>query len=85
MDPKSVMYALVCKINHKCYNACACNSLFLNLPVFGWLQDSFMGVEQEEPHILMAGYQKGAQRVGLNFTFTINERDGGYLLFGEHC
>ena len=40
--------------------------------VFGWLQDSFTGVEQADHHVVMAGYLKGAQEARSNLAFTIN-------------
>lgn len=48
----------------------------LYLSVFGWFQDSYTGVEQESPHVVTAGYWKGAQQVQRNLTFIINERIG---------
>lgn len=62
-----------------------CISKLLKHAVFGWLQDSFTGVEQEDRHEIMAGYQKGAQSVGHNFTFTISERTSQYSFFGKYC
>ena len=44
--------------------------------VFGWFKDSYTGKEQELPHVMMAGYQKGAQQARRNLAFTINERIG---------
>ena len=49
-------------------------TLFFYNIVFGWFQDSYTGVEQEIDHIIMAGYRKGAQMVGENLVFTVNER-----------
>ena len=39
--------------------------------VFGWLNDSFTGVEQEETHVIPIGYLKGADQVGFSVTFNI--------------
>ena len=39
--------------------------------VFGWLNDSYTGMEQEDPHVVMVDFQKGvqqAQRTNWNFT-----------------
>ena len=32
--------------------------------VFGWFQDSFIGIEQESAYSLPAGYLKGAEQAG---------------------
>jgi hypothetical protein len=44
------------------------------LLVFGWFQDSYTGLEQEKDHTMMAGYKKGAQAVGDNLVFMVNEK-----------
>lgn len=49
--------------------------------VFGWFQDSYEGCEEEHPHEVLVGYQKGAQqpRAHHDLTFTINERIGRFV------
>ena len=51
--------------------------------VFGWFNDSYTGVEQDDHHLVTAGFQKGAQRVERNLTFTINEITGRFCWLGE--
>ena len=41
------------------------------LTVFGWLNDSFTGAEQEESHVIQVGYQKGADQVGYTNIFNL--------------
>lgn len=55
------------------YKCCSFIIISIDL-VFGWFQDSYTGIEQETDHVVMAGYKKGAQKVGHNLVFTINER-----------
>ena len=55
------------------------------IAVFGWFNDSYTGMEQDQDqyHTVMAGFQKGAQKVGRNLTFTINEIAGRFCWLGE--
>ena len=39
--------------------------------VFGFYQDSFVGVEQEQGYTVQTGYQKGAAFVGTNLLFSV--------------
>ena len=57
--------------------------LYIYIAVFGWFNDSYTGMEQEDHHIVMAGFQKGAQKVGRNLTFTINEIARRFCWLGE--
>ena len=41
------------------------------IAVYGWLNHSFVGVEQEMTHVIQVGYQKGAQQIGDNFIFSV--------------
>ena len=48
-------------------------SLCMNIyTVFGWFQDSFIGMEQEIAHSLSAGYLKGAEQAGDGARMTLN-------------
>ena len=40
--------------------------------MFGWYNDSFTGVEQEDAYTLQVGYQKGAVQLGQNLGFRIS-------------
>ena len=40
--------------------------------MFGWYNDSFTGVEQEDAYTLQIGYQKGAVQLGQNLGFRIS-------------
>ena len=40
--------------------------------MFGWFQDSFIGMEQEIAYSLSAGYLKGAEQAGDGATMTLN-------------
>ena len=68
-DLKDVIYALVIII----YKCCSFIIISIDL-VFGWFQDSYTGIEQEIDHVVMAGYIKGAQKVGHDLVFIVNER-----------
>lgn len=50
--------------------------------VFGWLQDTYIGVEQEGSHVVQAGYQKGAEQAGLNLVFSVSDTRSA-ILAGE--
>ena len=43
----------------------------IRIAVYGWLNHSFIGVEQEMNHVIQVGYQKGAQQIGDNFVFSV--------------
>ena len=46
---------------------------FLNVhAVFGWFENSFIGLEQEIAHSLSAGYLKGAEQAGEGATMILN-------------
>ena len=40
--------------------------------VYGWFQDSFVGVEQELAHTLEVGYLKGAEVAGVNISVNVD-------------
>ena len=40
--------------------------------VFGWFQDSFVGLEQELAHTLEAGYLKGAEVAEVNISVNLD-------------
>ena len=40
--------------------------------VFGWYQDSFVGIEQESPYNLSVGYLKGAEQAGASARLMLN-------------
>ena len=42
------------------------------LVVFGWLQDSFTGTEQDSAYGLSAGYLKGAEQAGAGAILMLN-------------
>ena len=44
--------------------------------VFGFFQDSFIGVEQELGYTVLAGYQKGAEVAGQNLELLVTTSDG---------
>ena len=44
--------------------------------VFGFLQDSFTGVEQVEDHVVQVGYQKGADIAQRNLLFSVRSTEG---------
>lgn len=44
--------------------------------VFGWFQDSFIGIERDLRYSLQAGYQKGASYVNTSFRFDVVSRVG---------
>ena len=47
--------------------------------VFGWLQDSFVGMEQESAYNLSAGYLKGAEQAGAGARITLDVK----IVFGN--
>ena len=40
--------------------------------VFGWFQDSFVGIERESPYNLSVGYLKGADQAGTSEELMLN-------------
>ena len=40
--------------------------------VFGWFQDSFVGLEQELAHTVVVGYLKGAEVAGVNISVNVD-------------
>ena len=50
--------------------------IFINNIVFGFFNDSFVGVEQGQGHTVQAGYQKGAQSAGTNLVFDVTNTPG---------
>ena len=44
--------------------------------VFGFLQDTFTGVEQPQRHLVQVGYQKGANIIRQNFQFNVGHTAG---------
>ena len=44
--------------------------------VFGFFQDSFVGVEQRSAHTVLAGYKKGATQAGKNLVFNTRDAPG---------
>lgn len=44
--------------------------------VYGWLQNSFTGMEQTSSHTIQAGYIKGAEQAGVDLTLTISSQPG---------
>lgn len=50
----------------------------ITVTVFGWLNESFEGNEQETNHTLWVGYWKGAQQLQLNFMFSVHADNHDY-------
>lgn len=44
--------------------------------VFGWLQESFSGIEQGPAHALQAGYRKGKETAAQNLVFNVTNLPG---------
>ncbi len=42
--------------------------------MFGWLQDSFFGIERESAYNLSVGYIKGAEQAGADAALTLDVR-----------
>ena len=40
--------------------------------MFGWFQNSFVGIEQDSAYSLMAGYLKGAEQTGADVILILN-------------
>lgn len=40
--------------------------------VFGWFQDSFVGIERETPYSLSVGYLKGTDQAGTSAELMLN-------------
>ena len=51
--------------------------MYFSVPiVFGFVQDSFTGVEQGLGHMVQAGYQKGAEQAVQNLIFDVVDTPG---------
>ena len=46
------------------------------LIVFGWIQDSFNGMERESAYSLLAGYLKGGEQANVPIIFNVNSKLG---------
>ena len=44
---------------------------YIKYIVFGFLQDSFSGIEQGPGHMVEVGYQKGAEQAGVNLILNV--------------
>ena len=44
--------------------------------MFGWFQDSFVGIERESPYNLSVGYLKGAEQAGARLMLNVRENLG---------
>lgn len=44
--------------------------------VFGFFQDTFIGVEQGQAHMVQTGYQKGAAKARVNLVFKVVDTPG---------
>ena len=52
-----------------------CLSL-INRAVYGWLQDSFVGVERGASYSVQMGYLKGAAQAGVDLVFNVSRELG---------
>ena len=52
-----------------------CIILYLRA-VFGWFQNSFVGIERESPYNLSVSYLKGAEQAGARLMFNVMENLG---------
>ena len=52
-------------------NSIVCILTIFDSTVFGFFQDSFIGLEQRPGHLVQVGYQKGAQVAAQNFIFNV--------------
>ena len=61
------------KINHISIIIVSCKNLccYLKFTVFGWLEDSFTGMEQESAHMIGVGYLKGWKEAGVDIVLGI--------------
>ena len=48
----------------------------INRAVYGWLQDSFVGVERGASYSVQMGYLKGAAQAGVNLVFSVAREPG---------
>ena len=69
LDLMCVMHVLVCSLQIQLILPRGYTDSYINISVYGWLQDSFTGVEQDSSYLLEVGYQKGAQQAGLDLLF----------------
>ena len=46
--------------------------MLVHAAVFGWFQNSFIGMEQDATYNLTAGYLKGAEQAGAGARLTLN-------------
>ena len=58
---------------------------FFFIIVFGFFNDSFVGVEQGQGHTVQAGYLKGAAFAGTNLVFTVMDTPGTASEFTVSC
>ena len=84
LDLKNVMYALVSQFILNVAPIYQMDDMSCHA-VFGWFQKSFTGVEQEDHHVVTAGYLKGAPEAQSHLAFTINKviLTGRFPLSGE--
>ena len=64
------MYALVRLCVYDAYNIIVMTRC-VPFSVFGWFQDSFVGIEQELAHTVEVGYLKGAEVAGINISVNV--------------
>ena len=48
----------------------------INRAVYGWLQDSFVGVERGTSYSVQMGYLKGAAHAGVDLVFNVSRKLG---------
>ena len=44
--------------------------------MFGWFEDSFIGIERESPYNISVGYLKGAEQAGARLMLNVMENLG---------
>lgn len=47
------------------------NLILYHITVFGWLEDSFTGIEQVSAHMIHVGYLKGGEQAGVEIFLEI--------------
>ena len=52
------------------------NAYFYARAVFGWFQNSFIGIERESPYNLSVGYLKGAEQAGVRLMLNVMKNLG---------
>ena len=90
---KSAMFALVSYNyyidwdNEYGMSHCTHALVVISSAVFGWFQDSFIGIERDLRYSLQAGYQKGASYyVNASFRYDVVSRVGSASMsFYDHC